>query len=296
MTLEDREPHKNSAIRTDIDSCKRRTISPNYAIMMKFFKRTPKKAEHASQAISAALSEWDGAAYIIGDIHGCYDQLEQLIANCRAHSHERGLDPDKTELISLGDLVDRGPDSAKVMERLVTFDEPWARLTCLMGNHEEIMLKVLDGDVKALTSWFRFGGKDTCYSYGVENLGDVHLNPEHVINALKAAIPNRHIDFLKGLPDSHTVGPYLCVHAGIRPGVPLEEQSSRDLRWIREDFLDSDQPHPAIIIHGHTVVERIETHANRIAVDTGANLGGPLSAIFVQGTERMALMAFPDTA
>jgi len=153
----------------------------------------------------------------------------------------------------------------------------------ITGNHEEVFLDVLGGDVDAMSSWFRFGGKDTVRSYGVERLGDIDVNPAGLMRRIQKAVPKGHIKFMERFVDSFVFGDYLFVHAGIKPGVPLEGQSPKDMRWIRQRFLNYTKPHPYKVVHGHTIVPHPEHYPNRIAVDTGAYDGGPLSAVFLQG-------------
>ena len=148
-----------------------------------------------------------------------------------------------------------------------------------MGNHEEVFLKVLSGSVSALTSWFEFGGRECVRSYGVTNLGEILINPENLLFRIQEAVPQSHIAFMKSFDETFQFGPYLCVHAGIKPRVAIEKQSTRDLRWIRKEFLTYEKPHPFIIVHGHTIVKKADIRPNRIAVDTGAYEGGPLTAV-----------------
>ncbi|HET9810781.1 MAG TPA: metallophosphoesterase [Sphingomicrobium sp.] len=223
-------------------------------------------------------------AYAIGDVHGCLDLLDRLLERVEA---DIGDGPRrKTSIIFLGDLIDRGPSSAQVVERLREYDPPGATAHFVMGNHEEVMLRVLAGEVELLTSWLRFGGDATLRSYGVDPNSVGRLPPEEVVQALSAAIPAEHIEFLESFADSLSFGGYLFVHAGVRPGVDLSEQSRTDLRWIREPFLDDQNDHGFVVVHGHTITNRVEIKPNRIGIDTGAFCTGTLTALAIEGTKR----------
>lgn len=219
----------------------------------------------------------EGHAYVIGDIHGCYDELCELLDLIEADAKILGAGP--KQIIFLGDLMDRGPKSNEVIELLSNFKPSYAEPVFIMGNHEEVFLKVLAGSVSALMSWFEFGGRSCVRSYGVKNLGEIHTNADSLLFRIQEKVPPRHIEFIESFQDMHQFGPYLCVHAGIKPRVAIEKQSSRDLRWIRNEFMAYKKQHPLIIVHGHTIVETVEVLPNRIAVDTGTYDGGPLTAV-----------------
>lgn len=223
-------------------------------------------------------------AYAIGDIHGHLDLLDRLLADIRADHAARPLAAGV--LVILGDLIDRGPDSAGVVERLRTFHDPAFRLVGLTGNHEEVLLRVLDGDEVLLAQWLDFGGTECLASYGLDRDWLETMSPAHRVAAVRTVIPPEHAEFLRGFGDTFSFGDYLFVHAGIRPGLPLDEQSPRDLRWIRQEFLDDTSDHGFVVVHGHTIVELPDVRANRIAIDTGAYRGGPLSALAIDGEER----------
>ena len=224
-------------------------------------------------------------AYAIGDIHGCLGLLENLLARI-----EREIDANprpKTSIVFLGDVVDRGPESAGVIERLRTYSNPHASAHFIMGNHEEVMLRVIDGETDLLQSWLRFGGADTLKSYGVEQPRELlKMEGEEVTAILRSAIPETHRNFVRTFADSISFGDYVFVHAGIRPGVPLDEQRVEDLRWIRSGFLGHDGDHGKIIVHGHTVTRTVDERSNRIGIDTGAYATGVLTALIIDGNER----------
>lgn len=225
-------------------------------------------------------------AYAIGDVHGRRDLLEELLLRIDA---ERARDPRPSEhLILLGDLIDRGPESRGVLDLLLERQAADPGLTILGGNHEAMLVAMLDGDLRDLESWLHFGGEECAVSYGLDPIA-LLADPQAAPAMLRAAIPPAHAALLRALPDSLRLGDVLFVHAGIRPGVALAAQDPRDLRWIRTPFLRSTADHGALIVHGHTVVGEPEVHPNRIAVDTGASATGRLTALCMDGAERSFL-------
>ncbi len=224
--------------------------------------------------------------YGVGDLHG-HDALlvemlaaiEQDIASYRAAENI---------VVFLGDLIDRGPDSAAVVERLRTLAGSY-KSVFLTGNHEEVLVRILDGDDTLVGDWLRFGGLECAHSYGLEptrlkTLGDVRAG-----KAIREAIPLAHQNFLRSFADSFSAGDYLFVHAGIRPGVPLDQQTLADLRWIRSPFLEFRYRHPKVVVHGHSIAKDIDRHPGRIGVDTGAYRTGRLSAIVLEGAEQRVI-------
>jgi serine/threonine protein phosphatase 1 len=222
-------------------------------------------------------------AYVVGDIHGRLDLLDELLAKIHADTDRRG--PRETLLVFVGDLIDRGPHSAQVIERLRTYRHPNVRPIFLLGNHEEVMLRILDGDASLITKWRLFGGAQCLKSYGVDprRLGPADAK---ALATIRAAVPQEHVDFLRSFADSCRFGDYLFVHAGIRPGVDLQEQSQSDLRWIREPFLLDESDHGFIVVHGHTIRPEVEEKSNRIGIDTGAFATGVLTALGIEGEDR----------
>lgn len=220
--------------------------------------------------------------YAIGDIHGhprLLDRATEWIAEDRK---ARG-DPE-TVVVTLGDYVDRGPDSAGVIDRLT--NNPFAPATYipLKGNHEECMLRFLD-DPAAAEYWLTFGGVETIRSYGIavsDYRGEAGLSS--LARDFKAAIPHAHLAFLENLSTCWIAGSLMFVHAGIRPGVPIEQQDPNDLIWIRDEFLNHDGPLPKFVIHGHTPVSRAEVRRSRIDIDAGACYGGHLCVLAVDET------------
>lgn len=226
-------------------------------------------------------------AYAIGDVHGRLDLLEQLLADIERDRRERPAR--KTLLVFLGDLIDRGPHSAQVLDRLRNFSADGVRTVFLLGNHEEVLLRILDGDAALITKWRWFGGSECLSSYGVEPAQLAKLSDEEALQRVRAAIPADHVKFLESFVDTCRFGDYLFVHAGIRPGVSLEEQLQADLRWIREPFLLDESDHGCVVVHGHTISEEVEERPNRIGIDTGAYQTGVLSALAIEGDRRWYL-------
>lgn len=224
-------------------------------------------------------------AYVVGDVHGRLDLLDALLAKIESDSAKH----DKVLLVFVGDLVDRGPSSAQVIERLRTYERDGVRPIFILGNHEEVMLRILDGDASLIRSWLRFGGMQTLESYGVDPAGLAELPDTRAIAAIRKAIPAEHAEFLKSFVDSCRFGDYLFVHAGIRPGVDLSEQRQSDLRWIREPFLQDESAHGFVVVHGHTIRPEVEERPNRIGIDTGAFMSGVLTALAIEDGERWYL-------
>lgn len=218
--------------------------------------------------------------YAVGDIHGEVALLEELfqmiLADSATASGMRKL------LVFLGDYVDRGPASRQVIDTILKRTPKGFTSVPLMGNHEWMMLRFLE-EPDSGASWLWNGGLMTLESYlgGDEPLMEHGL--PHLSRALALALPPAHLSFLKGLRASYEVGGTLFTHAGIRPGVPLAEQSPTDMMWIREPFLSSDLDFGRVVVHGHTVVARPEVHFNRIALDTGAHASGRLTCLVLEG-------------
>ena len=218
--------------------------------------------------------------YAIGDVHGRLDLLDQLMAAIDADDSARGHA--ETVLVFLGDLVDRGPDSAGVVERVrrLADDRPGVRM--LMGNHEEVFLAALDGDAKALRMFTRIGGRETALSYGIADADYEGMDYAELGEALAAAVPTAHRAFLARGGDMEIVGDYAFVHAGIRPERPIDQQRGADLRWIRDPFLDHRGRLDKTIVHGHTIADEVEFRQHRIGIDTGAYFSGRLTALALE--------------
>jgi serine/threonine protein phosphatase 1 len=224
--------------------------------------------------------------YAIGDIHGCLDQLWALLDVVRKDIGDFG---GQVHLVFVGDFIDRGPDSAGVIDLLSRGDLPGQHHRFLMGNHEEAMLQVLDDDTESMAGWLRFGGVQTVESYGISR-ADVYRLGLELPAQLRQVVPQSHVAFLRSLEDQVRIGDYLFVHAGIRPGTPLHEQEQFDLRWIRHEFLaDEDTDHGVMVVHGHTISAEPQMRANRIGIDTGCYSSGKLTALALEGSDRRFL-------
>jgi serine/threonine protein phosphatase 1 len=226
-------------------------------------------------------------AYAVGDIHGRLDLLDELLASIEADVAARPRS--RNRLVFLGDLIDRGPHSRQVVERLRTYRSPSLRPIFLLGNHEEVLLRLLGGDLAFMDTWLQYGGAECLASYGVDAEKLRGMPEERVLETLRSAIPAEHVAFLRSFGDTLRFGDYLFVHAGIRPGIDLTQQSQLDLRWIRHQFLDDERDHGFVVVHGHTISPQVDEKPNRIGIDTGAYWTGVLTALAVEGRERWYL-------
>ena len=226
-------------------------------------------------------------AYVVGDVHGRLDLLEDLLAKIHAELQHRPAE--KTLLVFVGDLIDRGPASAHVLERLRSYRRAGIETVFLLGNHEEVLLRILHGDAQLITKWRWFGGSECLHSYGIEPDQLAHRSDDQALALIREAIPKEHVSFLESFVDSCRFGDYLFVHAGIRPGIELQEQTQNDLRWIREPFLYDGRDHGFVVVHGHTISAQPELLPNRIGIDTGAYRSGVLTALAIEGTGRWLL-------
>ncbi len=212
--------------------------------------------------------------YAIGDIHGCIDRLVAMHEAIAEDMAERPCEA--VTLVHLGDYVDRGTDSAQVVDWLLSGPPvPATQVINLMGNHEEMMLAALDGtDAEAASHWLNNGGADSLMSWGIAR----SVPPKE----WRARVPDHHQAFLRELRLSHLVEPYLFVHAGIHPDRALDDQHRFDMLWIREPFLSSKADHGFVVVHGHTPKRDPIVLRNRIAIDTGAVLGGSLTCVVLE--------------
>jgi serine/threonine protein phosphatase 1 len=220
--------------------------------------------------------------YAVGDIHGRDDLLGLLhraIAEDMRRTPQISL---RTLVVYLGDYIDRGPCAADVLERLIHAPLPGCRSVHLRGNHEDMMLDFLDSGTDAL--WLANGGGATLASYGID--ADIFRTDIETLQRLRlrlqAALPARHLQFLRGLADYCCCGDYFFVHAGVRPGRPLDDQDRHDLTWIRGPFLASNVDFGKRIVHGHTIVTQPEVRTNRIGIDTGACFSGRLTCLVLE--------------
>ena len=201
--------------------------------------------------------------------------------------------PGDTErsLIFLGDYIDRGASSRGVVERLLRDPLPGFATVRLLGNHEEALLDFLDGRSDGL-DWLSYGGLETLMSYGVPLRGypDTKQRVAELRGALAEAVPRAHVAFYRSCILHHTVGDYLFVHAGVRPGISLEKQNPTDMLWIRDEFLRARPALPGkVVVHGHTICDLPQDLGHRVNVDTGAFVSGRLTCLVLRGTRRQFL-------
>ena len=250
-------------------------------MISKFFKR------RAAEPITLPEIPAGERIYAIGDIHGRLDLLDDLLIRIGADDRARG--PAATTLLFLGDLVDRGPDSAGVVERVRKLAASEVNVRVLMGNHEEVFLAAVQRDLPALRFCCRIGGRETLISYGISQEEYERLDYAELAERAVEIVPAEHIEFIARFEDVIVAGGYAFVHAGLRPGVPIAEQRQKDMRWIREPFLDHDGAFEAFVVHGHTILEDIDERPNRIGIDTGAYVTGKLTALGLEGADRWVL-------
>lgn len=245
-------------------------------------------APHDARAAAPALVPEGTVIYAIGDIHGRLDLLQRLEATIQqdaaSGSAERRL------IVYLGDYVDRGDESRGVIEHLCEAPPRGFERVCLMGNHEDYMLRFLD-DESLLAPWISNGGGETLASYGiVPAAGRAGDGSAAALRAqFRACLPDTHKAFLSALASSHREGDYLFVHAGVRPGVPLDRQDPYDLMWIRGEFLSDGRDFGAVVVHGHSISQAPENLRNRIGIDTGAYATGHLTCAVLWRDERRFL-------
>jgi serine/threonine protein phosphatase 1 len=235
------------------------------------------------------------AVYAVGDVHGRLDLLEDLLLRIRDDADRYPADSART-LIFLGDYVDRGSESRGVVEAVMSDLLPGFKTIRLLGNHEDAMLSFLEGKSDGL-DWISFGGLETLLSYGVP-LRSLP-NSGEAVRALQAAlieaVPEHHVAFLRSCLRHYSVGDYVFVHAGVRPGIPLEKQTKSDLLWIRDDFLRVRVPLTGhVVVHGHTICDLPQNRDHRINIDTGAFVSGRLTCLVLRGRERRFLSTRDD--
>lgn len=227
--------------------------------------------------------------YAVGDIHGRLDLLTRLLAMIEADA-VRYPDKDK-KLIFVGDYVDRGVESRGVIERLTGSFGQGLLPHFLRGNHDDCFLQFLNGDLSLTGSWLQLGGIATLASYGVNPFNQAGKGDKlaSLQASLDRIIPQSHRVFLENTVLSLTYGDYHFVHAGVRPGVPLDRQSPEDQMWIRDEFLTYPKGLGKMIVHGHTISPEPDIHPNRIGIDTGAFATGHLTCLIMDGTNRLYL-------
>ncbi len=256
--------------------------------------------------------------YAIGDIHGRADLLRDITAQVQSQATTQTnfqLSPQSASqlapesrsprdspaptlrnlLIYLGDYVDRGPDSKAVIDFLLAGPPPGFEAIYLKGNHEEALLHFLE-EPSFGEEWRHYGGLETLQSYGVKNVTSRIAGEgfERARDEFEELLPASHRTFLEGLEISATFGDYFFAHAGVRPGVSLDDQIEQDLLWIREDFVKWTGRFGKVVVHGHTITAEPELLPNRIGIDTGAYLSNTLSCVVLEGDTRTVLQTGAD--
>ncbi len=228
--------------------------------------------------------------YAIGDIHGHLHLLRQAHELVEADRARHGV-PAGTQVVHVGDLVDRGAESRGVIEHLMEGIAAGAPWVVLLGNHDRMFLRFLrdpaepEPGLRSGLSWLhpRLGGAGTLASYGVRAAADRPVGAVHA-DAVQA-VPAEHRAFLEGAARWHRGDEAIFVHAGLRPGLPVERQDETDLVWIREPFLSDRRSHGALVVHGHTALDAPRHYGNRVNIDSGAAYGGLLTTVAIEGGE-----------
>lgn len=220
--------------------------------------------------------------YAIGDVHGRADLLSVLFD--RIDVERAGGAAQNMIHVFLGDYVDRGPYSREVLDLLIERGSRFPSVF-LKGNHESYLLEFLENP-EIFADWRLYGGLDTALSYGLApSLVPDKKERDLLAKSLNRALPEGHHQFLRDLQLSFTCGDFFFVHAGVRPGIPLDKQHEKDLLWIREDFLLCEGPYEKLIVHGHTPVMVPDIRSNRINIDTGAYATGRLTCLVLERGE-----------
>jgi serine/threonine protein phosphatase 1 len=252
---------------------------------MSLFNRSPPKSKLPKGPQSRL--EPGQLVYAIGDIHG---SLELLVSLQQAILQDRRAFPEcQATLVYLGDYIDRGSASRQVVDAILGFRPGNLNIVCLAGNHEEALVRFLVvGDLGP--DWLTHGGEATLTSYGVSvPRKPSERNWEEIAHNLEAALPESHRRFFADLKTSFQIDDYFFCHAGIRPDIDLDDQTDRDLLWIRSDFLNDDRPLSKVIVHGHTPFEEVHSDHRRISIDTGAYATGLLSAVRLKDSSRSSI-------
>jgi calcineurin-like phosphoesterase family protein len=276
-------------VRPDTDDLANRSLESQAQYAEQVIDWTDHRRDTSAQGYRVPASLPDGVRiYAVGDIHGRSDLLSSLLrrieADCRQRRAERAI------TVFVGDYIDRGPHSRDVIDLLLRWRER-NDAVFLRGNHETFLPRFLS-DSKTLHDWRRCGGLETLLSYGLQPT----INPDEdeqarLADQLADSLPKEHLDFLESLDPFYSCGDFLFVHAGIRPGLPIDEQAEEDLLWIREEFLSYEQPFEQFVVHGHTPVEVADLRSNRINIDTGAFATGRLTCIVIEGCDITQLPA-----
>ena len=200
--------------------------------------------------------------FAIGDIHGCLGMLQALIRSI-------GADPQNDTLIFIGDYIDRGNSGREVVDYVIRLKRKYKKVVCLLGNHEYMLIRYLAGVDEDL--YLENGGLTTLHSYGISR----SEKPEK----RKTKIPRKHWQFFEALLPHYETENYMFVHAGLKPGFSLHEQTMYDLLWIRQEFIDAEDDFGKMVIFGHTPLTYPLIMSNKIGIDTGAVYGGKLTCV-----------------
>lgn len=223
--------------------------------------------------------------YAIGDVHGCAAAHAAILDRIAEDYVTRPVA--EALVIHMGDLIDRGPDSAAVLDRASRLAPTGKAFVNLRGNHEELCLAALTQGGEAAAVWLRNGGESCLANWGVP--------PNAPPSDWPSYVPPNQMAVLEGEQTSYRRGGYVFVHAGIRPGVPLADQDPHDMVWIREPFLSWPDRLEAVVVHGHTPKDRPQVRVHRIGIDTGAVYGGKLTAVVLE-EDRLAFMQAPGVS
>lgn len=227
------------------------------------------------------LTERPDFVVAIGDVHGRLDLLlkleKKIIASLDGKSTNQNM------IVMLGDYIDRGPSSREVINHLMSSPPSGFQRVCLCGNHEQEFLHFLRNPTQHM-AWLSWGGIETLKSYGISSgqCTEKFLRSKMMANVLDSHVPKEHLNFLEKLPSLLTMPNFIFVHAGIKPHVPLDQQTDADLLWIRAPFLTAqtlgitDQ-----VVHGHTPVDQPTISKTRIGIDTGAYTSNILTAAII---------------
>ncbi|MEM7689082.1 MAG: metallophosphoesterase family protein [Pseudomonadota bacterium] len=225
--------------------------------------------------------------YVIGDIHGRMDLYGALIDAIEADDAAQGKA--ESHVVLLGDLVDRGPDSAGVIERTRQWQSRRS-VRVLAGNHEDMFLGAFEKP-ELLRHFLKHGGRETFVSYGLSETDLATMTLDEVAEAIPKHVPQADRDYVAAFEECIAAGDYLFVHAGVDPSVPLDQQQRKDMLWIRDRFLNYDGPLEKIVVHGHTIFDSVMDCGNRIGIDTGAFRSGVLTALVLEGDQRRVVQA-----
>jgi len=200
--------------------------------------------------------------FAIGDIHGCLEKLEKLM-------NQIAVNREKDTIVFIGDYIDRGKSSKEVVDYVIHLREQYENVVCLLGNHEKMFLQYLDGFDESL--YLGNGGANTLSSYDISLLDDSEKR--------KKRVSIEHQSFYKSLLPYYESAHHMFVHAGIRPGLPLEKQTMDDLLWIRYEFIQCEKDFGKRVVFGHTPFTHPLIQENKIGIDTGAVYGGKLTCL-----------------